>query len=202
MKEDKRVLKTKKNLKDTFIKMLSSKPFEQVTVKELCDTSNTSRVTFYTHYSDKYELIDDISRDMIKMAQDEYQKLQKDNNPSKDSIMSYCNFLDCILNIYYKNINFFSHTSTRENPYLNFSFYKYILEYLEIHTMKRSDFLRPKYSIKKISGFLCYGLWGFINESHKEKCSVETVRKEIREILKKILSSEILTSNNKKTSEP
>ena len=52
-------------------------------------------------------------------------------------------------------------------------------------------------NIKKISGFLCYGLWGFINESHKEKCSVETVRKEIREILKKILSSEILTSNNK-----
>lgn len=196
MAEDKRILKTKKNLKDTFIEMLSIKPFEQITVKELCEKSRTSRITFYTHYDDKYDLVDDISEDMIKMAQEEYQNLQKKNNSSKDSVISYCNFLDCILNIYYKNINFFSHTSNNENPYLNFSFYKYILKYLEIHTQKRSNFLKPKYSIKKISSFLCYGLWGFINESHAENCSVETVRKEIREILQGILRAEILTDNS------
>lgn len=196
MKEDKRILKTKKNLKDTFIDMLSSKSFEQITIKELCNVSRTSRITFYTHYSDKYDLMDDISKDMIKEAQEEYQKLQKANNPSKDSVQSYCNFLDCILNIYYKNIKFFSHTSNNENPYLNFSFYKYILKYLEIHTQKRSNFLKPKYSIKKICSFLCYGLWGFINESHVEGYSVETVRKEIRKILRDILRCEILTDNN------
>lgn len=110
--------------------------------------------------------------------------------------------MDCILNIYYKNIQFFSHTSNSENPYLSFSFYKYILKYLEIHTKKRSDFLRPKYSIKKISSFLCYGLWGFINQSHVENCSVDTVRKEIREILQGILYSEILTINSKKLEKP
>ena len=77
MKEDKRILKTKKNLKDTFIRMLSVKSFEQITVKELCEISSTSRITFYTHYSDKYDLMDDISEDMIKMAQVEYQDLQK-----------------------------------------------------------------------------------------------------------------------------
>ena len=104
---DKRILKTKKNLKDTFIEMLSVKSFEQITVKELCEKSRTSRITFYTHYDDKYDLVDDISEDMIKMAQEEYQNLQKKNNPSKDSVISYCNFLDCILNIYYKNIKFF-----------------------------------------------------------------------------------------------
>ena len=202
MKEDKRILKTKKNLKDTFVKMLSLKSFEQITVKELCQISNTSRITFYTHYSDKYDLMDDISEDMIKMARVEYQDLQRKNNPLKDSVISYCNFLDCILNIYYKNIQFFSHTSNSENPYLSFSFYKYILKYLEIHTKKRSDFLRPKYSIKKISSFLCYGLWGFINQSHAENCSVDTVRKEIREILQGILYSEILTINSKKLEKP
>lgn len=195
MIEDKRIVKTKNNLKQTLMAMLSKKSFEQITVKELCDTSNTSRITFYTHYRDKYDLIDDISKDMIKIAQDEYKRLQEENNFCKDPISSYCNFLDCILDMYYKNLQFFSHTSPYENPYLNFSFYRYMLKYLEIHTQKRSEKLKPKYSNKKIAAFLCYGLWGFINESQAEQCSVEKVKRETRKILKDIMKSEILTEN-------
>ncbi len=195
MLEDKRVIKTKNNLKQTLIHMISKKSFEQITVKELCEISHTSRITFYAHYNDKYDLIDDISNDMIKVAQDEYKRLQEENNFDKDPISSYCNFLDCILNMYYKNLEFFSHTSPHENPYLNFSFYRYILQYLEIHTQKRSKILKPKYNVKKIAAFLCYGLWGFINESQAENCPMDKVRRETRKILKDILKSEILTEN-------
>lgn len=173
--------------------MLSEQPFEKITIKKLCELSQTSRITFYAHYSDKYELMDDISQDMIEVAKSEYQRLQEENNACKNPITSYCNFLDCILNMYYKNLELFSHTSMHENPYLNFSFYKYILKYLEIHTQKRSASLKPKYSVKKIAGFLCYGLWGFINESQFEKCTLETVKEEAKSILKDILQADILT---------
>lgn len=196
MSEDKRILKTKTNLKQNLMKMLYKKSFEQITVKELCDVSNTSRVTFYTHYRDKYELVDDISKDMIKIAQDEYNRLQEENNFQRDPISSYCNFLDCILNMYYENFEFFSHTSPHENPYLNFSFYRYILQYLEVHTRKRSAALKPKYNVKNVAAFLCYGLWGFINESRAENSSPEQVRRETRKILEGILKSQILTENN------
>ena len=195
MKEDKRVIKTKINLKNTFIKLLLSKPFDKITIKELCDISNTSRITFYAHYKDKYDLIEDISKDMVESAKNEYQRLQSENNLEKNSIKSYCNFLDCILNVYYDNFEFFSHISSYENPYLNFSLYEYILKYLKIHTQKRSNLLKPKYSLRKIAGFLCYGCLGFIKESNDEKSSKGTVRKELRSILKKILEAEVLTEN-------
>ena len=195
MKKDRRVIKTKKNLKNTFMNLLLSKPFDKITIKELCESSETSRITFYVHYKDKYDLIEDISKDMVNSAKIEYQRLQSENNLEKDSIKSYCNFLDCVLNVYYDNFEFFSHISSYENPYLNFSLYEYILKYLKIHTQRRSDFLKPKYSLRKIAGFLCYGCLGFIKESNDEKSSKEIVRKELREILKKILECEVLTEN-------
>lgn len=192
---DKRILKTKKNLKDTLREMLGKMTFDEITVKKICDESSTSRVTFYTHYKDKYDLMDDVAHDMIKMAQKEYIKLQEQNNSQKDAISSYCNFLECILNMYCKNLEFFSHTTPHENPYLNFSFHKYIFKYLEIHTQKRSATLKPKYSVKQVAGFLCYGLWGFINESLAERRPMEQIKIEAIAILKKILRSEVLTEN-------
>ncbi len=193
--EDKRIIKTKSLLKNTFIDILAKKPFEKITVREICEIAKTSRITFYAHYSDKYDLVDDISQDMVKEAKNEYQKLQTKNNLKQDPVLSYCNFWDCILKVYYSNLRLFSHTSSNENPYLNFSFYKYLLKYLEIHTQKRSEILKPKYSTKKIASFLCYGLWAFISEGQAESCSFEQVSREVREILQGIMRSEILTKN-------
>ena len=107
MLQDKRILKTKKNLKSSLIKILSEKPFEKTTVKEICKKAKTTRMTFYTHYDDKYDLLDAISEDIIKKAQNEYHRLQNENNKNKDSIISYCNFLDSILNTCYNNLEFF-----------------------------------------------------------------------------------------------
>ena len=107
MAEDRRILKTKKNLKRTLIELLSQKAFEQISVKELCETAQTSRITFYTHYNDKYDLADDIFQDMVAIATDEFHDLQKTNNPQGDPIVSYCNMFDCILNIYYDHNLFF-----------------------------------------------------------------------------------------------
>lgn len=194
MSEDKRIKKTKKILKENLILLLEKKTFEQVTVKEICEESDTSRVTFYTHYNDKYELADDIFKDMIQIAMDDYYRLQKENNPHNDFTLRYCNLMDCILNMYYGQFRFFSHTVANESPYLNFSFYKYALQYVEFHVRKHSEKLF-KYSPKKISGFLCYGLWGFLNESQAEKNSLEQVRAELQEIVKDLFKSKILTFN-------
>lgn len=195
MTQDKRILRTKKSLKSALIKILSQKPFEKITVKEICKNAKTTRMTFYTHYNDKYDLLDDISKDIIKKAQDEYHKLQNENNQNKNSIISYCNFLDSILNTCYNNLEFFSQISSYKNPYLNLSFSKSLNKYLEIHAKKRSDTLKPKYSFKKISGFLCSGLLEFINQSNIEKSPPEKVKSDVKNILRGILDNEILTKN-------
>lgn len=61
MKEkiDLRVIKTKKALYTSLIELTKDKPFEQIKVSDICETSLVNRSTFYSHYNDKYELLYD-----------------------------------------------------------------------------------------------------------------------------------------------
>ena len=101
--EDKRITKTKKNLKYTLVDMLAEQPFEKITITELCSRTEISRITFYSHYSDKYALVDEMFQDMIVLGTKEYEKKQNETNPDRNEIKSYCNILDSILDIYYGN---------------------------------------------------------------------------------------------------
>ncbi|WP_122641874.1 TetR/AcrR family transcriptional regulator [Luxibacter massiliensis] len=190
--EDKRVRKTKKNLKATLISMLSDMPFEQISITELYMRADTSRITFYAHYNDKYALADDIFQDMIQAGTSIYENMQSENNPGKNVVTSYCNVLDSILKLYYENFDFFRHTVPDKNPYLAFSFYNYILATVEMHTNKESKVLKLKYSAKKIAGFICYGMAGFINESHSDNTPLDVIHAEAKELLGNVLRSDIL----------
>lgn len=67
-KVDRRVKYTKQALKDSLIEVLSVKPIERVTVKELCEMADVNRGTFYSHYSDQYDLYDELIYDLIDRA--------------------------------------------------------------------------------------------------------------------------------------
>ena len=70
--EDKRIIRTKHNLKDAMIRMLSIEDFEHISVTELCKEAKVSRITFYSHYSDKQSLLDDIFNDMRSIGREDY----------------------------------------------------------------------------------------------------------------------------------
>jgi AcrR family transcriptional regulator len=65
-------------------------------VTELCQTAATGRITFYAHYTDKYELVDELFRDMLEQATADYYRMQKENNPGNEPAASFCNLLDAI----------------------------------------------------------------------------------------------------------
>ena len=191
--EDKRIVNTKRALRHALIELLADTPFEEITITNLCKTADISRITFYTHYSDKYDLADDIFKEMIASGTELYNRLQQSNNPGNDPVTSYCNVLDSILDTYYNNFDFFHQTSPHRNYSLAFNFYHYVLVTFEMHARKERNLLMPKYSTRKVTGFLCLGLLGFINECHGERSSLEQIRAESKEILRGILESEILT---------
>ena len=83
--EDRRVIKTKKNLKATLIEMMGEISFEQISITELCKREEISRITFYAHYSDKYALADDIFSDMLQIGTDIYRTKQEKENPGNYS---------------------------------------------------------------------------------------------------------------------
>ncbi|MFB9860463.1 TetR/AcrR family transcriptional regulator [Salinicoccus siamensis] len=58
MKKDLRVQKTLQSIDDAIIRLLKEKPFENITIKDISDEAMINRGTFYSHYSDKYELIE------------------------------------------------------------------------------------------------------------------------------------------------
>lgn len=175
--------------------MLEKEDFEHISITELCRKAEVSRITFYSHYSDKYALLDDIFSDMIKIGTEDYYQRQKENNPSGRLTAGYVNMLDSILQLYYDRFDFFQHTNPEKNPYLASRMYSIILDTVEMHTLHIQKKLRLKYSPKKIAGFVCYGMFGFLNESHNEKVPLEQIKKEARNLLTDLLRSGVLAES-------
>lgn len=59
-KEDIRILKTKRDLRAGIVTLLKDRPFEKITVCDICEQSIINRMTFYKHYMDKKDLLDDV----------------------------------------------------------------------------------------------------------------------------------------------
>lgn len=56
-KEDLRVRRTKKLLSNALFELIEKKSFEKISVCDICDAAMVHRATFYSHFSDKYELL-------------------------------------------------------------------------------------------------------------------------------------------------
>jgi AcrR family transcriptional regulator len=56
-KTDARVRRTRDALGDALVALMQEKPFDTITVQDVLDRANVSRSTFYTHYSDKDDLL-------------------------------------------------------------------------------------------------------------------------------------------------
>ena len=193
--EDKRILKTKRSLKKAMTEMLDREDFEHISITELCRRAEVSRITFYSHYSDKYALLDDIFNDLLAVGTEDYYRRQKENNPGGKLTAGYVNMLDSILKVYYDRFDFFQHTDPEKNPYLASRMYSIILETVEMHTLHVKKRMKLKYSPKKIAGFVCFGMFGFVNEAHNEKTPLEQIRREARELLTDLLRSGVLAES-------
>ncbi|MBQ8015793.1 MAG: TetR/AcrR family transcriptional regulator [Clostridia bacterium] len=51
---------TKKLIYDTFIDLLSNKPFDKITIRDIVETCGINRNNFYYYYSDIYDLLEEI----------------------------------------------------------------------------------------------------------------------------------------------
>lgn len=57
-KQDRRILRTKHEIKEAFISLLEEKSFDSITVRDLSERANINRGTFYLHYLDKFDLLE------------------------------------------------------------------------------------------------------------------------------------------------
>lgn len=64
---DLRKQRTKRNIINAFIELRSKKPLEKITVKELAELALINKATFYSHYSDIYDLSEQLENETIDM---------------------------------------------------------------------------------------------------------------------------------------
>ena len=65
MSKDKRRAQTKKALLDALVICLKDQDFNDITTIRLVQTAGISRSSFYTHYKDKYEMIDSYQKELF-----------------------------------------------------------------------------------------------------------------------------------------
>lgn len=69
--EDLRVRRTRKMLQEALIELTGEKGFEAVSVRDITERAMVNRSTFYRHYLDKYDLIDQYLDEVYALTKDE-----------------------------------------------------------------------------------------------------------------------------------
>ncbi|GAB0168452.1 TetR/AcrR family transcriptional regulator [Lysinibacillus sp. CTST325] len=65
-KTDRRIIRTKNEIKHAFFSLLSEKNFEAITVRDITERANINRGTFYLHYVDKYNLLEQYENEIFE----------------------------------------------------------------------------------------------------------------------------------------
>lgn len=65
---DRRVLYTRKVIKEALYSLLQNSTLEQITVKEICAEADINRATFYRNYKDIFDLYETLESEMVQSA--------------------------------------------------------------------------------------------------------------------------------------
>lgn len=75
---DPRTIRTRQLIVDSFNQLIRTTDFQQISVKLITETAQINRATFYAHFTDKYELLDEVLNEVIGEAFERCQTAQLD----------------------------------------------------------------------------------------------------------------------------
>jgi AcrR family transcriptional regulator len=76
---------TKMVLRDSLTELMKEKSILRVTIKDICEHADVSRSTFYAHYKDQYDLLEQVQEETITNIDKLLEKYKDDD--SKSGIM-------------------------------------------------------------------------------------------------------------------
>ena len=63
--EDRRVRRTRTQLQNALVELLQEKPVQGITVRELAERADVNRGTFYAHYKDIYDMVEQMENQLL-----------------------------------------------------------------------------------------------------------------------------------------
>ena len=184
---DKRILKTRKCLRDALLNLLKEKPYKKISVKEICDRSNTGRVTFYNHYDDKYDLLLDCFAQLQQQVAENFRTLQQKNNPDKGLMQTFENMIDATLDETEK----YTYISLTEDLDLMTIYYHMVLNNLKGIELYLGKAVHIHYEQKQLNAFLALGFWGFLHGNPDR--SPEETRRDANQLARDLAESRIFS---------
>ena len=100
MSEDKRVKHSKERITKAMVVCLESTSLDKITVKQICDTADVNRSTFYAHYQNPLELYKTLEQSMTDGVNRHFRELKK-------KTVTYKEFLRHSLEFCYENSDLF-----------------------------------------------------------------------------------------------
>lgn len=84
-KTDRRIRKTRAQLRAGLARLMKSKGIKEITVKELVEEVDINRSTFYLHYTDIYQMLESIEAELMQQIQDAISELPPDPVQDRDT---------------------------------------------------------------------------------------------------------------------
>lgn len=149
--KDLRVRLTRKLLRDALIQSMKTKHISEITVKSLCEAAQVNRSTFYSHYNNPQDLLEQIEQDVMENVERYIEKKEYmvDDLPSVkgiETILEYVKENSDIFNVLFS-----------ENSNLDFA--KSILQLSQIIVFN----LNTKYDDKTRDYIAIFGISGCIS---------------------------------------
>ena len=76
MKENQRIVISKRMLRESLLRLLKSKELSEINITELCREAEINRATFYKYYNPPQDVLSDITMELIKEMKKMYHPLR------------------------------------------------------------------------------------------------------------------------------
>ena len=92
---DRRVRKTRQQLRHCLSVLLKEKKIQDITVRELTDMADLNRGTFYLHYKDVFDLLEKIEEELLMELNTALSKRQPEEQRKKPSLL-FADVFQCV----------------------------------------------------------------------------------------------------------
>lgn len=117
-KEDPRVIRTKRALREALMRLVEQKPFSRVTISEITEEAGLDRTTFYLHFQGIHELMGELAESLFKELRSEiYNDQSSDFSQRPEEIEGY---VEVVFNHLEKYSHFYQRVLGKQgDPYFN-----------------------------------------------------------------------------------
>ena len=191
--EDKRIIKTKKNLRESLLSLMTEIPFDKITVNALCEKAVINRMTFYKHYKDKYDLFGDVM-DETKDAVIKRSVARNGGAVNRNNHVEFCvNLFNAVIEECDNRRDVLQNLIMDENTIMPGLLGDKIRRYVNELTEELSRHKRIKYPAEYVSSFICGGMSSLIFTYITDKSpSKSQIKKSIENFARDLLEKDLL----------